>query len=76
MTTPRWLLVLTLTLVSFSAFAQLPSVGQSFALQSVSTNRYLGASGVPQQAESLVLSEIENKEGIYESIKKFLGKGK
>ena len=26
--------------------------------------------------ESLVLSEIENKEGIYESIKKFLGKGK
>jgi sporulation protein YhbH len=26
--------------------------------------------------ESLVLSEIENKDGIYESIKKFLGKGK
>jgi uncharacterized protein len=26
--------------------------------------------------ESLVLSEIESKEGIYESIKKFLGKGK
>ena len=26
--------------------------------------------------ELLVLSEIENKEGIYESIKKFLGKGK
>jgi uncharacterized sporulation protein YeaH/YhbH (DUF444 family) len=26
--------------------------------------------------ETLVLSEIENKEGIYESIKKFLGKGK
>ena len=26
--------------------------------------------------ETLVLSEIENKEGIYDSIKKFLGKGK
>jgi hypothetical protein len=26
--------------------------------------------------ETLILSEIENKEGIYDSIKKFLGKGK
>ena len=26
--------------------------------------------------EKLVLSEIENKEAIYDSIKKFLGKGK
>ena len=34
-----------------------------------------GLSTIQGTLES-VLSEIENKEGIYESIKKFLGKGK